>query len=134
MEPSSGSVRVQRFRSPDMDGRRELSRQYKETPPAMGVYVIRNTVDNRVFLNGSLSLPGAMNRDRFELGLKSHRSKSLLADWIRLGAGSFRFEVIDTLKRRDDPDFDYRRELVELLELWKEEFDRRGDRTYEVGR
>ena len=116
-----------------MNSRHELTRQYKETPPAMGVYVIRNIVDNRVFVNASLSLSGAMNRDRFELGLKAHRSKGLLADWMRLGAGNFRFEVIDTLKRRDDPDFDYRSELVELLELWREELERRSDRSYEVG-
>jgi len=116
-----------------MTRNRELTRQYKETPPAMGVYVIRNVVDNRVFLNASLNVRGAMNRDRFELGLKAHRSKSLLADWLRLGAGSFRFEVLDTLKQRDDPGFDYKSELADLLELWSGELERRGGPRYQVG-
>jgi len=104
-----------------MSNKRELTKQYKQTLSAMGVYVIRNLVDQHVFLGASLNLEGAMNRDRFELGLKSHRHKSLLQDWVRLGAENFRFEVVDTIKQRDDPPFDYKSELAPLLALWSEE-------------
>jgi len=104
-----------------MNNKRELTQQYKRTLPAMGVYVIHNLVDQRVFLGASLNLQGVMNRDRFELGLKSHRNRDLLGDWLRLGAENFRFEVIDTIKQRDDPAFDYKSELAALLALWGEE-------------
>jgi len=33
-----------------MNNKRELTQQYKRTLPAMGVYVIHNLVDQRVFL------------------------------------------------------------------------------------
>lgn len=106
--------------------KRELTRQYKESPPAMGVYAIRNLATGKVCLGASLNLEGAMNRDRFELNQKGHRNKALLRDWLALGADGFAFEVIDTLKRRDDPGIDYRPELDALLALWTEDFEQRG--------
>jgi hypothetical protein len=60
-----------------MIDKRSLTRQYKETPPPMGVYVIRNLATGRVRVRASMNLEGAINRDRFELGLKSH----LLEPW-----------------------------------------------------
>jgi hypothetical protein len=48
---------------------RELRRRYKEAPPPMGVYVVRNLVNQRVFVGASANPEGAMNRMRFELSL-----------------------------------------------------------------
>lgn len=109
-----------------MTHRRELSRQYKETGPRMGVYAIRNGADEVVFVGASLNVDGAMNRDRFELRNRTHRNKRLLEDWLLWGSDGLRFEVIDTLKKRDDPAFNPRTELASLLALWREELD--GDR------
>jgi hypothetical protein len=44
----------------------------------------------------------------------------LQQDWQRLGAEQFRFEVLDTLKPRDEPGSDYRSELDDLLQMWRE--------------
>ncbi|MGJ7541607.1 GIY-YIG nuclease family protein [Variovorax sp. LT1R16] len=106
-----------------MTQRRELSKQYKETGPRMGVYAIRNGAGKVVFVGASLNVDGAMNRDRFELKNKTHRNKRLLEDWLRWGADGLRFEVIDILKKRDDPAFDPQAELASLLALWREELD-----------
>ncbi|MDH6169102.1 hypothetical protein M2282_004266 [Variovorax boronicumulans] len=110
--------------------RRDLVRKYKETVRPAGVFVIRNTLDGRVYVAGSLDVEGAMNRARFELGLRSHRNKALLHDWIAHGAGHFSFEVIDRVKERDDPAFDRAAELGKLLELWREELQCNGDKGY----
>jgi hypothetical protein len=88
----------------------------------IGVYVIRNRMNGRVFVNGSMNLPGAMNRDRFELKLRAHRNKKLLQEWLEYGPDSFAFEVVDTIRRRDDPEYDYRAELDSLLQMWRDEF------------
>jgi hypothetical protein len=104
--------------------KRELKRRYREASPAMGVYVIRNRASGSTFVRASLNLEGAMQRDRFELNLNAHRDKRLLAEWQRDGADHFTFEIVDRLKKRDDPAFDYRDELEALLTLWTEEFAR----------
>lgn len=101
--------------------KRLLKRQYREAGPAMGVYAIRNLATGRVRVRASMNLEGSMQRDRFELGLKSHRDKELLGEWQRWGGEHFSFAVLDTLKRSDDPAFDPAAELATLLALWTDE-------------
>lgn len=110
--------------------RRTLVRKYKDTVRPAGVFVIRNTLNGRVYVAGSLDIEGAMNRARFELGLRSHRNKALVRDWVEHGAAHFSFEVIDRVKERDDPAFDRTEELDKLLGLWREELQCDGDKGY----
>jgi hypothetical protein len=110
--------------------RRALARKYKDTVLPAGVFVIRNTLSGRVYVAGSLDVEGAMNRARFELGLRSHRNKALVRDWAEHGAAHFSFEVIDRVKERDDPAFDRASELEKLLALWREELQCRSDKGY----
>ncbi|MBG9388618.1 GIY-YIG nuclease family protein [Caenimonas aquaedulcis] len=101
--------------------RRELSRHYKDNPPPAGVFAIRNLDDHRVYVNGSMNVDGAMNRARFELTMRGHRNKALQADWLRLGAERFSFEIVDTVKKREEPGFDAAAELEGLLAMWRQE-------------
>ncbi|MDQ0570328.1 hypothetical protein QFZ42_002162 [Variovorax paradoxus] len=110
--------------------RRALVRKYKETVLPAGVFAIRNTLSGRIYVAGSLDVGGAMNRARFELGLRSHRNKALVRDWAAHGAEHFSFEVIDRVKERDDPAFDRADELEKLLALWREELQCDGDKGY----
>lgn len=110
--------------------RRALVRQYKDSRLPAGVFTLTNQSNGRVFVGGSLNLDGAMNRLRFELNLRSHRNKPLQHDWIAHGAECFSFTVVDRIKERDDPLFDYRAELDSLLALWREEIPCHGDSGY----
>ncbi len=101
--------------------RAELKRQYKEAHPPMGVYAIRNLATDQCYVQASMNVEAAMNRDRFELGFKGHRNTALQRDWLAHGADHFRFEVLDLLKKREAPDFDYKAELASTLVLWREE-------------
>lgn len=101
--------------------RAELRRQYKEAHPPMGVYAIRNLATGRCFVQASMNVEAAMNRDRFELRFKGHRNPELQRDWLAHGSEHFRFEVLDLLKKRVDPAFDYKAELASTLALWREE-------------
>jgi len=101
--------------------RAELKRQYKEAHPPMGVYAIRNLATGQCYVQASMNVEAAMNRDRFELGFKGHRNLELQRDWLAHGADHFRFEVLDLLKKRVDPAFDYKSELASTLALWREE-------------
>ena len=100
---------------------RQLARQYKERKPPMGVYIIRNLVDQHVYVGASLDVQGAMNRHRFELKFDGHRNRSLAREWKQHGADNFIFEVIDCLKPSDEPGYDCKGELAALLAMWIEE-------------
>ncbi len=88
----------------------------------MGVYAVRCDAAQLVCVKSSMNLPGAFNRDRFQLRMGGHPDRPLQQAWHAHGEAALRFEVLDTLKRRNDAtDADYRRELAALRALWHEE-------------
>jgi len=104
-----------------MNRKQDLKQQYRDAPPRAGVYVLRNLVDGRVLVGGSMNVDGALNRHRFELRLRTHRHDQLSADWARHGEAGFAFEVLDRVKPSNAPDFDPAHELQVLLALWQQE-------------
>ena len=113
-----------------MADQRLMKNLYKQGFVPVGVFVIRNTRDQRIYLGGSRNLEGAMNRHRFELTTRSHRNRQMQADWSRHGAQGFAFEVLDRIRQSDRPDFDYAAELAALLQLWRDELAVSGAAMY----
>jgi hypothetical protein len=100
--------------------RRELAREYRETPRTSGVGVIRNTTNGKVLLVASTDLPSLLNRYQAELRLGGHRNAELQRDWNALGAEHFVFEVVDALPPPKTPDYDPTEDLETLQALWLE--------------
>jgi hypothetical protein len=103
-----------------MKTRGELKRDYMNTPPPMGVFVIRNKTMNRFQVRATRNLPGAMNRVRFEMTHTSGPSKSeIMDDWRALGPEAFEIEVLDVLEpKKDAPGWDPTSDLEELQGMW----------------
>ena len=110
--------------------RKELKDQYLQSHRPMGVFLIRNNVNDKVFVGSSLNLPGIINRHKFSLQQNGHASKSLQADWNELGSNAFSFEIVDELAPRGNPGVDYRQELEMLENLWLEKLQPYGERGY----
>ena len=110
--------------------RKELIRQYKDTPRPMGVYRIRNTKTGQALISTSVDVPSMLNRHRAQLGLGAHRNRQLQNDWNTLGPDSFDFETLDTLSPGDVPDYDPTDDLRALEELWMEKLAPTGDPVY----
>ncbi|XXF76289.1 GIY-YIG nuclease family protein [Myxococcaceae bacterium GXIMD 01537] len=101
--------------------RAELKRNYKEKPPPMGVFAVRNLANGRVLVGASLNVNGSLNRIRFELAMGIHRTcPALQEDWSRHGAERFTFEVLDVLPPAEEPGVDPKEELGVLEALWLE--------------
>jgi hypothetical protein len=113
-----------------MTDKKQLKRDYKQTPLPMGVFLIRNNLNDKVFLGTSLNLPGIINRHRSALKLGLHANKALQADWNELGSTNFAFEIVDELSPRAGADIDYRKELTSLEDLWLERLQPFGERGY----
>ncbi len=112
------------------DKRKELVRAYKETHRPMGVYQIRNTVNNKVLIGATMNLPGIFNRHKFGLKIGSHTNKTLQAEWNEFGSESFAFEILDELTPKADANYDYKPDLALLEELWLEKLQPYGERGY----
>lgn len=110
--------------------RKAAVREYKENPPAMGVWAVRNVVEDKVLLGASPNAAGRLNREKFALDFGNHPSRALQADWNRLGPDAFAFEVLDTLEPTEAVDADPKEELAELLSMWLTRLDAPEDRLY----
>lgn len=118
-----------------MTDRKALTRQYKETPPAMGVMRVYNSSNDKSLVEASRNVTAAINRHRFQLNMGKHPNAALISDWKELGAEAFRFEVLDTLEPpRDTPDYDPTKDLSALEDLWVEKLEAVGERGYNSAR
>jgi hypothetical protein len=113
-----------------MADRKDRKREYKQGIRPMGVFQIRNMVDEKVFVVAGRNLAGLVNRHRFQLSHGSHGNARLQADWNALGGEKFAFEILDQIVPGDDPSVDPSEELSTLEEIWLERLEPYGDRGY----
>jgi group I intron endonuclease len=112
-----------------MTNRRDLKKQYRQNPPEIGIYQIRNKVNGKIFIGSAKNLKGILNSNRFQLKMGSHFIKELQEDYKKYGEDNFEFEKIDSLELKDDINYDYTKDLETLEEMWLEKikpFDEKG--------
>lgn len=83
-----------------------------------------------MLLGASVDLHGAINRHKFQLTNGSHANKQLQQDWNDHGSSNFAFEIVDELSPGEGAEFDSRKELSTLEDLWLERLQPFGDRGY----
>ena len=109
---------------------KQLKKGYQQTPRAIGVFLIRNNLNDRVFLAAGVDLHGLMNRHKFQLANGSHANKQLQADRNEFGSNNFAFEIVDELRPRAGGEVDPRAEVAFLEGLWLEKLQPFGERGY----
>ncbi|MHB8080011.1 MAG: GIY-YIG nuclease family protein [Candidatus Krumholzibacteriia bacterium] len=112
--------------------RKALRREYQETPRPMGVFRVHNTANGKSFVGSSVDLPAMLNRQRAQLGFGGHPNRELQREWREMGAQAFAFEVLDTLKPREEPGWDPAGELRALEALWLEKLSPYDAQGYNV--
>jgi hypothetical protein len=110
--------------------KKEEKLKYKASRRPMGVFLIRNLVNDKVFVGSTMNLDAMFNRIRFQLYAGAHPVKGLEADWKQLGAGKFEFEVLEEVFPREDPNYDYAADLETLEDLWLEKLEPYDDKGY----
>lgn len=118
------------MREQTMPDKKQLKKDYQQTPRTIGVLVIRNNRDDRVFLAVWPDVRALVNRHKFQLTAGGHPNKQLQADWNALGSENFTFEIVDELSPAAGVEFDYRSEASLLEDLWLEKLQPFGARGY----
>lgn len=113
-----------------METRKELKRQYLETPKQAGIFQVKNTVNGKVLLGSSTNLHGPLNKHRFMLSTGMHTNQALQQDWKQHGADAFTFEVIEVVRQKDEPGFSVADELTLLEQIWLERLSPLAPRGY----
>lgn len=113
-----------------MKTRKEIKDSYKQMKFPMGVFQIRNIINNKVLIDNSIDIDSKWNRHKMELKFGSHKNKDLQNDWIKYGEDSFIFEVLHTLKPDEEKERNYQKELKELQEIIIEEANIKDELRY----
>lgn len=113
-----------------MKTQKELNSIYKDMKFRIGVFQIRNTITNKIFVGSSTDLDATWNRYKFELNMGSHPNQKLQQDWSDLGEANFSYEVLMEIKQDDTKIVDYRKEAKKLEKMFIEELQPFDDKGY----
>jgi group I intron endonuclease len=113
-----------------MKSQQNIKREFKERKKEAGVFRVVNTANGKVLLGSSFNLQGPLNAHRFMLTIGSHRNKTLQKEWNEFGEDKFVFEILETVKVKDETNFDIKDELTLLEQIWIEKLKPFGERGY----
>lgn len=112
-----------------MDRKKELKQLYKEMKTEGGIYQIRNTKNNKVFVTYTPNFK-TINGRRGMLAGGVHKNRQLQEEWNQYGSEAFVFEVLEVLKEKEEGFFDRADELKKLEKKWLEKLQPYDDRGY----
>ncbi|SDG04494.1 hypothetical protein SAMN04488542_12448 [Fontibacillus panacisegetis] len=116
--------------------RKQIGDEYMQTHRPMGVYQIRNVENGKVFIDSSLNLDGACNKEMFILQMGNHVNKELQKEWKEFGKDKFVFEVLERIKPQEERVTDqselkkYRKLAADLELNWIEQIQPFNERGY----
>ncbi len=96
----------------------------------MGIYQIKNLVNEKIFIESGKNLPGNLNSARFQLKMGTFMNQELQSDYNKLGEDKFSFEVIDRLEPKEDLNYNYSEDLKVLEQMWMEKLQPFGEKGY----
>ncbi|GAB6154421.1 hypothetical protein JCM17380_31710 [Desulfosporosinus burensis] len=112
-----------------MDRKQELKQPYKETKIEAGVYQIKNTINDKIFIESTPNLK-TINGKRFTLDMGTYQNKLLQNEWTEFGSEAFVFEVLEILEIPEEGYFDTKDALKKLKAQWLNELQPYGERGY----
>ena len=105
----------------------EMKRAYKQAKRPMGVYRIRNSYNDKVFIGFATDLPTRFNRHKAELKFGNHRNSELQEIWDLFGESAFEFEILDELDHEENTQASPNKELHVLAEMWIQKLKKTAD-------
>jgi hypothetical protein len=113
-----------------MNRKKELKQQFKETSVEAGVYQIKNT-NNQKILVGSTKNLKTLNGIKFMLETNGYTTnKELQKEWNQYGKDAFTVDILEKLKKSNDPYLNEKEALLALEEKWLEKLQPYGERGY----
>lgn len=101
--------------------KKEIIEKYNGREIIGGVYIIKNTVNNKILLNGVTDLKAGRNRFEFSKVTGSCVNMELQDDWHKYGKEAFTLEVLDEIKKNELQSFDeFAADINALKEIWME--------------
>lgn len=112
----------------DKQKRKDLKAQAREVKTKMGVYQIKNTKSEKVYVATSSNLKNQWMRQKMQLDDGKHMNAALQADYRELGENAFEFSVLE--EHEVEAGMDIKWELEKLEKEWHEQLKPYGEKGY----
>ena len=106
-----------------MKTKKELKEAYKQMKIPMGVFQIKNIRNSKVLIDYSIDMESKWNRHKMELKFGNHRNRNFQKDWNEYGEENFVFDVLSELKKSEEENINYNKELKILQDMVIEELN-----------
>ena len=113
----------------DMERKKELKQLYKKMKTEGGVYLIRNTKNQKVLVVSTPNLK-TINGRKMQLRDGTHQNRQLQEELRHYGPEAFVFEVLEVLEEKVDAGFNKAEALKQLEQQWLEKLQPYGERGY----
>lgn len=113
-----------------MKTKKELKEEYNLIKPRIGVFQIRNIINGKIYIEGSVNLDKIWNRHKVELNFNGHRNVALQKDWNEFGENNFVFEILSEIKQDETRNTDYATESKQLAKMFIEDLKPFGEKGY----
>ena len=113
-----------------MKSNKQLKDEYKQLKFKIGVYQIRNIVNGKIFIDGTVNIEAIFNRQRLQLNFGNHPNSLLQDEWKTFGEKNFKFEILSEINEKDDSTIDYAKESKQLAQLYIDELKPFGEKGY----
>ncbi|QQS65958.1 MAG: GIY-YIG nuclease family protein [Chlorobiota bacterium] len=110
--------------------KKEIKEEYRTKKFKIGVFQIRNVVNGKVYIDGSIDLEAIWNRNRMELNFGNHRNDYLQKEWKEFGEDNFKYEVLSEIKQTEGENIDFKNEVKLLAQLYIDELKPFEDKGY----
>lgn len=113
--------------------RKALKEQYKNREVMGGVYRIKCSGLKTEWLRATTDMKGAMNRYQFMFTSGTCPEPCMAEAWKQYGPGSFSFEVVEELQKKEtQTDREFSDDVNTLLDLWLEKSNQELEEINEI--
>lgn len=105
----------------DKLSKKALKDQYKSREIIGGVYCIRCSANNAVWLKSTTDMQGSRNRYAFSISTNTSPEIYIAEAWAMYGPSAFSFEILEEIKKKETQSTkEFSDDIATLLELWTE--------------
>jgi hypothetical protein len=110
--------------------RKQVKEGMKDIKPIVGVVLIKNILNNKIYVEGSINANALINRMKFMLNSGQFENKKLQQDWNDIGETHFLFEIKSEIINDQTIALNYRKEVLKLKDTVLNEFSLLGVCNY----
>jgi DNA-binding CsgD family transcriptional regulator len=117
----------------DKSRRKELAAQFQEKKAQIGIFMVKNKENGKMFIDRSVNIDGSFNLIRFGLETGTHPNREMMEDSRQYGDDAFEYSILELVKEDDTKGLSRRallRILDELKAKWLEKLQPFGENGY----